>query len=652
MFPRYFPWLLAAIAMVAPVNVHAEDPLHIYLLLGQSNMAGRAPVEPEDEGVIEGAFLFNAEGEWEPAANPLNRYSTVRKGIGMQRLGPGYSFAQVMAGHFPAARIGMVVNARGGTRIEEWAAGEDLYRAAVERAKAAQAHGEIKGVLWHQGEGNSNDPDYLQKLTALIEALRADLEIPGLLFVAGQVEGQRPVNRQIARLAETVPGTAWVSSAGLATYDGTHFDSAAQREFGRRYAAEIIRLLEQRERMVPEGGTPLKVPQIRQDRPRLMFTPATLSLMKERIARRTDPWFSAAQALVAEAEETLAQREPAKPYTGRHSLEFHRAAVADGEKIRLFAYAWLITERDEFAEAARDHLLAWATAVPAPASDFDPEIRFPNTGMEVARAAVAFVEAYDLVAEPPAWSRSEREAVENWFRLLVEPILSGKRRWQENDYFNRQDFQNHLTAHTLGLAAIGYVLGDRELVQFALEHPENDRDFKTLIDGMILMEGQQAHHREPADAPPPRDGEIQDRYRHFTADGRGIQYVHLSLSQLLYTAELAWNNGIDFYRYVGSAGENLLLPLRFYADLIRTGDLEEGGGVFAAPGHPERAQRELQTLRARRDFPMIYEVGNRHYPNTPEIVRLLRSVDRVTVPRHSYSSFFYPVLSHGEPLEQ
>lgn len=403
------------------------------------------------------------------------------------------------------------------------------------------------------------------------------------------------------------------------------------------------------ERVVPEAGARLIVPPIRDDRPRLMFTPETLAEMLSRIERREAPRADAARKTLLDAGAALAA-EP-RPETGRHSLEFFRAAVRDGDRARLLAYAWLVSGDDRYARAAMKHLTAWATAEPTPGADFDPEIRFPNTGMEVARAAILFAESYDLLAGHTAFPAADRLAVEKWLRVLVEPILSGKRRWEENDYFNRQDFQNHLTAHTMGLAAIGYALGDRELVQFALDHPDNDRDFMTLINGMILMEGQSPHHREPSGAPPPQDGEIHDRYRHFTAGGRGIQYVHLSLSQLLYTAEMAWNNGIDFYSYTGSGGENLVLPLRFYAGLFHTGDLAEAGGVFLGKDHPERALQERRTLQARPDFPAIYEVGNRRYPETPEIVALLKSLDRPAVPRNPHSAFFYPLLTHGERID-
>lgn len=399
-------------------------------------------------------------------------------------------------------------------------------------------------------------------------------------------------------------------------------------------------LAQEEARVVPSPQELLVVPEIRQDRPRLMFTPASLELMKERIARKKEPWFSASRNILADAARGLKSEKPPAPNTGRHSLEFYRDAVADGERARLFAYAWLISGDEAFARASLKILAAWGTAEPRPASNFDPDIRFPNTGMEVARAAIPFLESYDLLANHPELATAKKENIERWLRSLVDPILEGKKRWIENDYFGQQYFQNHLTAHTMGLAAIGYALGDRELVQFALDHPGNERDFKTLLRGMILMAGQeeQAVKRRPGE-PPLRDGEISDRYRHYEAPGKGLPYTHLSLSQLLYTAEIAWNNGIDFYRYTAPGGENLKYSLQFYADFYRTGDSSLKGGFYAGEKVGDR-------------FSLIFEIGHRHYPATPEIVRLLQSIDRPAVPRHAHSYFFYPVLTHGEPVDE
>lgn len=69
----------------------------IYLMIGQSNCAGRGYMtESDTTDIIPGVWLLNAEGKPEPAKAPFNRYSNIRKDISMQMIGPAFSFAPAM----------------------------------------------------------------------------------------------------------------------------------------------------------------------------------------------------------------------------------------------------------------------------------------------------------------------------------------------------------------------------------------------------------------------------------------------------------------------------------------------------------------------------------------------------------------------------
>lgn len=229
----------------APRRPEAGAPLYVFLLIGQSNMAGRAPIEKEDEAPLTGCYLFTDTGEWETAVNPLNRYSKYRKEIGMQQLNPGYTFARRLSSLQPDIKIGLVVSARGGTSINEWQPGCDLYEEAVSRARQAGKTGVLKAILWHQGETDCNDPDYLDKLKIVIQSLRADLGDSSLPFIAGQIryDGNYPVNEMIASLPDEVPNTAYASSEGLTTLDDWHFDTRSMRILGERYADAVLPFL-------------------------------------------------------------------------------------------------------------------------------------------------------------------------------------------------------------------------------------------------------------------------------------------------------------------------------------------------------------------------------------------------------------------------
>jgi hypothetical protein len=221
-----------------------KDKLHVYLLIGQSNMEGRAQIGEDEKAPIPGCWLLNDKDAWGPAANPLNLYSTVRYDFQSQRLNPGYTFAKAMRKSDESVSIGLVVNARGGTSIAEWKKGGKLYDEAVRRAKKAQETGTLKGVLWHQGEADEKDAQYLDKLKVFIADLRKDLDDKDLPFVAGQLYDIKLINDQIAKLPGEVPFTGYAATDGLkAMEDGRHFDAPSTRLLGERYAEAMAKLL-------------------------------------------------------------------------------------------------------------------------------------------------------------------------------------------------------------------------------------------------------------------------------------------------------------------------------------------------------------------------------------------------------------------------
>ena len=173
----------------------------IFLLIGQSNMAGCAPIGDLDKTVLSDVYLFNGQEQWEKAANTvagLNRYSTVETRLRPNSLNPAYSFGRKIA-EYTGHKIGLVSNARGGTRISWWQKGYsgendfDLYEKAVARTKAALAASPgavLKGIIWHQGEGDNGvaaAKAYPEELQKLVGSLRTDLNVPDAVFIAGEV---------------------------------------------------------------------------------------------------------------------------------------------------------------------------------------------------------------------------------------------------------------------------------------------------------------------------------------------------------------------------------------------------------------------------------------------------------------------------------
>lgn len=247
----------------------------IFLLIGQSNMQGVAPVKPLDTISLENVYLFTDTDQWEPAKNfpesGINRYSTVKKRPKTE-FGPAYTFGRKIA-KYTNRNIGIVSNARGATRVLWWQKGYDgergdyeLFEEAVKRTKAALAsnpNSKLKGILWHQGEADNKKERselYIERLKALVKDLRAEFNNPNLPFIAGEVgkwnDRGLNVNPKIRSIKENISNSDWVHSDGLTTINlaknDPHFDNLSQRVFGGRYADKTAELVY---KIIPEGVT-------------------------------------------------------------------------------------------------------------------------------------------------------------------------------------------------------------------------------------------------------------------------------------------------------------------------------------------------------------------------------------------------------------
>src|SRR5690606_23067082 len=141
-----------------------------------------------------------------------------------------YTFAKKIA-FYTGKEIGIVSNARGGTTVSWWQKGYtgendfDLYEGAVAKAKAALAAtpgAKIKGISWHQGEGDNSktaSAHYLSRLNQLVTNIREDLGDKNIPFIAGEVGKWNNrglgVNPMIRDVKNHISYADYVSSDGL-----------------------------------------------------------------------------------------------------------------------------------------------------------------------------------------------------------------------------------------------------------------------------------------------------------------------------------------------------------------------------------------------------------------------------------------------------
>lgn len=221
-----------------------KQPEDVFLLVGQSNMAGRGRLD-DVLPLRDPDVLMWRDGKWAMAEEPLHVDKPDIAGVGL-----GMSFATDY--HSKTGRsIGLLPCAVGGTRLDRWEPGRDLFNTAVSVKVEAIGNRPVTGLLWHQGEGDSADivlaESYATRFRAMVDGFRSVFKQPLLPVVAGELgsflenrEGLTHydvVNRQLQSCSERLSAFALVMADGLSCNgDALHFNSASLREFGLRYA--------------------------------------------------------------------------------------------------------------------------------------------------------------------------------------------------------------------------------------------------------------------------------------------------------------------------------------------------------------------------------------------------------------------------------
>lgn len=132
-------------------------------------------------------------------------------------------------------------------------------------------------------------------------------------------------------------------------------------------------------------------------------------------------------------------------------------------------------------------------------------------------------------------------------------------------------------------------------------------------------------------------GELEDRVR--TGDGSGLTYCHLSMTLLLYTAEvLSRATGEDLVNWTAPSGETLRLPFTFYSDIWR---------LRNAHLHDDYYFSDQPHIQNNTPFRGSFEVALYHWPEVPNLKAIVRSTNRAQTPRSWLCYYGLPLLTHG-----
>lgn len=227
-----------------------KESLEIYALMGQSNMAGRGVIDSIANSYLsENVLMMDKEGKLIKATHPVH-FDKPK----IAAVGPGLKFGYELSLKTDN-KVVIVPCAVGGTKIDLWEPGryDDItdthpYDDAIVRLKRAMQLGVIKGVIWHQGEGNRRDSLYMKKLTTLIGRIREVAGNPKLPFVAGELgyflRDVEVFNGNLQGLPNLVDNTEVVSAEGLDHIgDYVHFDTRSAELLGERYAEVMLGLI-------------------------------------------------------------------------------------------------------------------------------------------------------------------------------------------------------------------------------------------------------------------------------------------------------------------------------------------------------------------------------------------------------------------------
>jgi hypothetical protein len=220
---------------------------HIYLAFGQSNMDGAGEIETQDLTVSERFKMMPAidfpskqreKWKWYTAVPPLCRETS--------GLSPCDYFGRELVDKLSEEiTVGIINVAVPGCSIDlfdqdkcanylstaaDWLQNfaklynNDPYQSLIDAAKIAQKDGVIKGILLHQGETNTGDPNWPENVKIIYDRMLAELGLKyeDVALLVGEVVNAdsggacAAHNEVIAKVPSVIPNSYVIKSNGLA----------------------------------------------------------------------------------------------------------------------------------------------------------------------------------------------------------------------------------------------------------------------------------------------------------------------------------------------------------------------------------------------------------------------------------------------------
>lgn len=251
----------------------------VWIAGGQSNMEGL--------GLLSGAAkpvravrAFYMDDRWGVAKDPIHQLHLAVDAVHRTLMGGAVKPEPVVTGTGPAMSFalamwratgvpqGILACGHGGTSMQQWSpagktkGSESLYGAMLRRFH--KNGGAAAGVIWYQGESDTNPQDYThytQRMKRLVSATRRDLkkaDLPWVIVQLGRTVGSigdwtqwNSVQEQQRLLGRSVKGLAAVPAIDLPLDDAIHISAEGCQRLGERMAQAMRVLREGRKAGLP-----------------------------------------------------------------------------------------------------------------------------------------------------------------------------------------------------------------------------------------------------------------------------------------------------------------------------------------------------------------------------------------------------------------
>ena len=243
-------------------HLEIRDSYKIIIIAGQSNThagPGFDPILDTSHASIKQLGRFYGDDyKIIPAEEPLQHHVMIYGEIGF-----GLTFAKLVNEHLDDGKNILIIPCgKGGTGFidQNWNKGDPLYNDLINRYRLIKndyPDSKLLAILWHQGEKDVGNDEYQNLLDGFINNLRKDVGNPSTPFILGgmvpywvNLRSAREVQQQIistttlriSNVGYADPNLPFVIEKSDNDFDAIHFDAVGQREMGRRYFEEYLRL--------------------------------------------------------------------------------------------------------------------------------------------------------------------------------------------------------------------------------------------------------------------------------------------------------------------------------------------------------------------------------------------------------------------------